>query len=140
MKLKKPDMRYQIDQQIMKAPCVLVIEKNAILRAKLVKALEKAGYTVEATSDVLDGLRKLDEATPDLIIMGNDLPQVEGEEVHSRVRQVCCLPIIVLGTEDRTVETLQSGADAYMTMPLAVDELVARVHAMLRRKRRGVIA
>jgi len=123
----------------MKAPCVLVIEQNRILRANVAKALEKAGYTVEATSRVLDGLRKLDEKTPDLVIMGRDLPTVEGEEVWARVRQVSYLPTIVLGTEDRTVETLQSGADAYMTMPLALDELVARVHAMLRRRRRGII-
>jgi DNA-binding response OmpR family regulator len=123
----------------MKAPCVLVIEKNGILKAKVVKALEERGYTVEATSDVLDGLRKLDEATPDLVIVGKDLATVEGEEVCARVRQVSYLPIIVLGAEDRTVETLQSGADAYMTMPLAVDELVARVRAMLRRRGRGVI-
>jgi DNA-binding response OmpR family regulator len=140
MKLKKLNMRCQIDQQIMKAPCVLVIEKNGILRAKVAEALEKAGYTVEEASHVLDGSRKLDEATPDLVIVGGDLPTVEGAEVCARVRQICYLPIIILGTEDRTVETLQSGADAYMTMPLAVDELVARVHAMLRRKRRGVIA
>jgi len=120
----------------MKTPCVLVIEKNGILRTKVVKALEEGGYAVEATSNVLDGLRKLDETTPDLVIAGKDLPRVEGEEVCTRVRQVSYLPIIVLGTEDRTVETLQSGADVYMTMPLAVDELVARVHAMLRRRRR----
>jgi DNA-binding response OmpR family regulator len=140
MKLERPNMPYQIDPQIMKAPCVLVIEKNGILRAKVVKALEKAGYTVEAASHVLEGLRKLDEATPDLVIVGGDLPTLEGAEACARVRQICYLPIIVLGTEDRTVETLRSGADAYMTMPLALDELVARVHAMLRRKRRGVIA
>ena len=135
MKLKKPNMHYQIDRQIMKAPCVLVIEKSGILRAKVVKALEEAGYTVEAASNILGGLGKLDEATPDLVIMGNDLPTVEGQEVCSRVRQVSYLPVIVLGTEDRTVETLQSGADAFMTIPLAVDELLARVHAMLRRRR-----
>jgi DNA-binding response OmpR family regulator len=122
----------------MKAPCVLVIEKNAILRAKVVKALEKGGYTVEATSLVVDGLGRLDETTPDLIIMGDDLLTVQGEELLSRVRQASYLPIIVLGAEDRTVETLQRGAAAYMAMPLAVDELVARVHTMLRRKRRGV--
>jgi len=122
----------------MKTPCVLVIEKNGILRAKVVKALEEGGYTVEATSHVLDGLRKLDEASPDLVIVGKDLLTLEGEEACARVGQVPYLPIIVLGTEDRTVETLQSGADAYMTMPLAIDELVARVRAMLRRGRRGV--
>ena len=139
MKLERPNMHYQIDRQTMKAPCVLVIEKNGILRAKVVKALEKAGYTVEAASHVLEGLRKLDETTPDLVIAGGDLPTAEGARVCARVRQIRYLPIIVLGTEDRTVETLRSGADAYMTMPLAVDELVARVHAMLRRKRRWVI-
>ena len=116
-----------------------MIEKNGILRAKVIKALEEKGYTVEATSHVLDGLKKLNEAAPDLVIVGNDLLTVAGEEVCSRVRQASYLPIVVLGTEDRTVETLRSGADAYMTMPLALDELVARVHAMLRRRRRGVI-
>ena len=124
----------------MKAPHVLVIENNPILKAKVVRALEAVGYTVEVACHIVDGLRKLDEATPDLVIMGNDLPTVEGQEACSRIRQVSYSPIIVLGTEDRTVETLQSGADAYMTMPLAVDELVARVHAMLSRRRRRVSA
>jgi len=65
-----------------------------------------------------------------------ELPLVDGEDPCLRIRQACYLPIIVLGNQEETAEMLEFVADAYMTKPLSLSELVARVHALLRRKPR----
>ena len=62
---------------------------------------------------------------------------VNGEEALLRIRQASYLPIIVLGSEEESVETLELGVDAYMTKPPSLSELVARVRALLRRKLRS---
>jgi len=59
---------------------------------------------------------------------------VNGEDPCLRIRQACYLPIIVLGNREEAAEMLEFVADAYMTKPLSLSELVARVHALLRRK------
>ena len=97
-------------------------------------ALEEAGYNVIRVADVLDGLKKLYEAYPDLIIMTRELPMVNGEDPCLRIREACYLPIIAIGAAEEAVEILELGADAYMTKPLNLRELVARVQALLRRK------
>ena len=99
-------------------------------------ALEEAGYTVEKTSDTLDGLKRLYEDYPDLVIVARELPMVGGEDPCLRIRQASYLPIIVLGSgsTDETAEMLELGADAYMMKPPSLIELVARVHSLLRRK------
>jgi len=59
---------------------------------------------------------------------------VDGEDPCLRIRQACYLPIIVLGNREEAAEMLEFVADAYMAKPLSLSELVARVHALLRRK------
>jgi DNA-binding response OmpR family regulator len=71
-----------------------------------------------------------------LIIVERELPMVNGEDPCLRIRQASYLPIIVLGSREEAVEALELGADVYMTKPLSLNELVARVHALLRRKPR----
>ena len=88
------------------------------------------------TTDALDGLNKLYEVYPDLIIVERELPMVSGEDPCLRIRQASYLPIIVLGSREEAAETLELGADAYITKPLSLSELVARVQALLRRKAR----
>lgn len=61
---------------------------------------------------------------------------VDGEEAYFRIRQASYLPIIVLGSEEGAAEMLELGADVYITKPPNVNELVARVNALLRRKRK----
>jgi len=99
--------------------------------------LEEAGYTVVRTTDALEGLKKLYEAYPDLIIVAKELPMVNGEDPCLRMRQASYLPIIVLGNDEEAAEILELGADAYMTNPPSLRELVARVRALLRRKPRA---
>ena len=115
---------------------ILVIEKDETLAVKVSAALEEAGYTVVRTVDALDGLKKLYEAYPDLIIVARELPMVKGEDPCLRIRQASYLPIIVLGGNEEAAEMLELGADAYMTKPPSLSELVARVRALLRRKLR----
>lgn len=121
---------------IIKQERILVIEKDEVLAVEVVTALEEAGYVVVRTADALDGLKKLYEAYPDLIIVASELPMVKGEDPCLRIRQASYLPIIVLGNNDESAEMLELGADAYMTKPPSLSELVARVHALLRRKPR----
>ncbi len=61
---------------------------------------------------------------------------VNGEEPYFRIRQASYLPIIVVGSEEEAAEMLELGADAYITKPPNLSELVARVHSLLRRKRK----
>jgi len=97
-------------------------------------ALEEVGYNVIRAVDALDGLKKLYEEYPDLIIMARELSMVNGEDPCLRIRQACYLPIIALGSKEDAVEILELGADAYITKPPNLRELVARVQALLRRK------
>ena len=120
----------------MTAGRILVIEQDEELALGIEDALEEAGYTVVRTGDTYDGLKKLYEAYPDLVILAKEPPLVNGEDPCLRVRQACYLPIIVLGSNDDASEILELGADAYMTKPPGLNELVARVHSLLRRKSR----
>lgn len=121
---------------MIKAGRILVIEKDEALAVKVATALEEAGYTVVRTSDARDGLKKLYEGCPDLVIVARELPMLDGEDPCLRIRQTSYLPILVLGNNEETTEVLELGADAYMTKPPSLTELVARVRSLLRRKPR----
>lgn len=101
---------------------------------KIAAALEEAGYQVVKANSALDGLKKLYEAYPDVVILARELPMLHGEEPCLRIRQASYLPIIVLGSGEEAAEVLELGADVFMTKPPNLDELVARVHSLLRRK------
>ena len=97
-------------------------------------ALEGAGYEVIRAQDALEGLRKLYESYPDVIIIDRGLPEIFGEDACIRIRQASYLPIIVLGSYEDAAESLEIGADAFMTKPPSLRELVARVKNLLKRK------
>ncbi len=118
----------------MKPAHILLIENDEALAAKAAAALEEAGYKVVKARDALDGIKKLYQAYPDLIIMAKELPIEDGEEPYIRIRQASYLPIIILGSKEQAADMLELGADAYITKPPNLSELVARVHSLLRRK------
>jgi len=119
---------------VIRAACVLVIDKDEVLVEKAAVVLEEAGYDVVTATDTIDGLKKVYEVRPDLIIAARELPMVNGEDACLKIRQASYLPILVLGSEEEAVETLELGVDAFLTKPLSTNELVARVRALLRRK------
>jgi DNA-binding response OmpR family regulator len=113
---------------------VLVVEKDRALVVEAIRALIAAGYEVVEAIDAADGLRKIHELDPDIIIASTDLPPVNGEDACLRIRQASYLPFVVLGSQEELVKALEQGADAYIVKPASGREVVARVHSLLKRK------
>ncbi len=117
---------------------VLVVEDDPSLREFVRRNLEVRGFQVAAVEDGLSALAALEQHLPDLIVLDVMLPGLDGLKVCQRVRQVSTVPIIVLsalGEQADKVRALDLGADDYLTKPFGVDELLARVRAVLRRSR-----
>jgi two-component system response regulator ArlR len=114
---------------------ILLIEADEALAAEIASTLQQAGYHIVTAGGPLEGLKKLYEFHPDLVIMARELLPADGESSFLRLRQASYLPIVVVGSQKEAAETLESGADAYVTTPPNLTELLARVRSLLRRKR-----
>jgi len=116
---------------------VLLIEDDQRLVESLGSHLRAAGYAVDVSTDGIDGLFIGEEYPIDLAIIDLGLPELSGLEVIRRLRQRGRdFPILVLTArsdwQDK-VEGLEAGADDYLTKPFQVEELMARINALLRR-------
>jgi len=122
-------------------PVVLVVEDEAALQQVLAYNLERAGFGVEQAFDADEALTLIAERTPDLIILDWMLPYMSGLELCRQLRRRAAtanLPVIMLTArteEPDRLRGLDTGADDYITKPFSIDELVARVRAVLRRVR-----
>jgi DNA-binding response OmpR family regulator len=123
----------------MKAIRILVVVSDDGLAAKTTAALEQTGCEVVRAVDGFDGLKKLYEVHPQLIILDKELPKGKIEDTYWRLRQASYVPLMVLGSEEEAVEMLELGADSYMVKPPNLNELVARVRALLRRRSSGYL-
>jgi two-component system phosphate regulon response regulator PhoB len=118
---------------------ILVVEDEEALAALIDYNLTHAGYAVRLCADGDEALLALDEETPDLAILDWMLPGVSGIEICRRIRaraETRDLPVIMItarGEEEDRVRGLDTGADDYMTKPLSMAELTARIKAVLRR-------
>lgn len=118
---------------------VLVIEDEADIRDVVVYNLRREGYRVFASASGTEGLERLREVSPDIVLLDLMLPDLDGIEVCQRIRRDPKrkrTPIIMVtakGDESDVVLGLGVGADDYMTKPFSPRELVARVKAVLRR-------
>jgi len=117
---------------------ILVVEDDpGILRA-LKTNLTRHGFDVETAETGGQALETYSRYHPDLLLLDLGLPDVDGTFVIQQVRAQGGTPIVVLsvrGAEHDKVEALDLGADDYLTKPFGVDELLARVRALLRRTR-----
>jgi two-component system KDP operon response regulator KdpE len=117
-------------------PRILVVDDEPQLTRVLRTGLKSRGYDVRAAADGLSGFETFMDWKPDLVITDLAMPEMDGLELCRRVRAISPVPIIVLsakGEEKTKVEALDVGADDYVTKPFGIDELLARVRALLRR-------
>ena len=116
---------------------LLVIEDDRAVRQALERALSFDGYEVSSANDGSEGLAKVLDEQPDAIVLDVMMPHVDGLEVCRRLRaRGDTTPILVLTARDTVgdrVAGLDAGADDYLVKPFALDELLARIRALLRR-------
>jgi two-component system KDP operon response regulator KdpE len=115
---------------------ILVVDDEPQITRVLRTALTGSGYEVRTADDGHSGLRSAREWLPDLIITDVSMPNMTGIELCRQLRAESTLPIIVLsvkGEEKTKVEALDAGADDYVTKPIGMDELLARVRRNLAR-------
>ena len=114
----------------------LVIEDDKNIAELLRLYLEKDGFEVSIASDGGTGLRLAGETEPDVILLDIMLPVMDGWQVCKEIRRSSHVPIIMLTAKGETydkVSGLEMGADDYVTKPFEVKELLARIHAVMRR-------
>ena len=118
---------------------ILVVEDEEALTTLLRYNLDAEGYDVETVARGDDADTRLKERVPDLVVLDWMLPGLSGIELCRRLRarpETKALPIIMLtarGEEEERVRGLATGADDYVVKPFSVPELLARIHALLRR-------
>ena len=121
---------------------ILVVDDERAVRESLRRALELEGYEIELAVDGREALDRLEsDAQPDALLLDVLMPGVDGLEVARTIRRAGNrVPILMLTArtqvEDR-VEGLDAGADDYVTKPFALEELLARLRALLRRTAEG---
>ena len=115
---------------------ILIIEDDEEILRVLKRVLTYEGYTVDTAMTGQAGLSLAREQMPDLIVLDWMLPKMDGLEVCRRLQKFGNQPILMLTAKDTTedrVEGLDAGADDYVVKPFEIEELLARIRALLRR-------
>jgi two-component system response regulator MprA len=127
----------------MRAVKILVVDDERAVRESLQRALELEGYEIELAGDGVEALSRLagGNGQPDAVILDVLMPELDGLEVCRRLRRSGNrVPVLMLTARDAVenrVAGLDAGADDYVTKPFALEELVARLRALLRRTSGG---
>ena len=115
---------------------ILVIEDDPALLRSLAATLREEGYAVDTADDGTEGLRKGSQGAYDTIVLDVMLPGLDGWGVLSGLRPSVHTPVLMLTARDTVpdrIKGLNHGADDYLTKPFDIDELLARIRALIRR-------
>jgi two-component system response regulator MprA len=120
---------------------ILVVDDDRAVRDSLRRSLEFNGYNVDVAADGAEALARVPVIGPDAIVMDVMMPRLDGLEATKALRAAGNdVPILVLTARDAVrnrVDGLDAGADDYLTKPFALEEMLARLRALLRRAARG---
>lgn len=115
---------------------ILLIEDDAAIRTKIMRALTERGHAVSSCANAMAGLQTALADRPDLVVLDLGLPDMDGTEMLKMLRAVSGVPVIVATARDDErgiVGVLDAGADDYVVKPFAGAQLDARIRAVLRR-------
>jgi DNA-binding response OmpR family regulator len=115
---------------------VLVIEDDPAIRSSLVRSLTERGHAVASEPAGLPGLQRALDTEPDLVLLDLGLPDLDGHSLLTMLRAIRSTPVIVITARDddpSVVKALDAGADDYVVKPFGMDQLEARMRAVLRR-------
>jgi two-component system KDP operon response regulator KdpE len=116
---------------------ILIVDDSQDTTWLLKRVLTEEGYAVQLAHDGREGLRQAFDYRPELVLLDVMMPDMDGWTMLSRLREFSDVPVIMLtavGGEQSMVQGLDSGADDYVTKPYGMEELKARVRAVLRRR------
>jgi len=119
---------------------ILAIEDDPTIRAALERGLVERGHTVQTAGTGIAGLEAVLGERPDLVLLDLGLPDVDGLTVIGMIRAASSVPIIVITAVDddpTMVRALDSGADDYVVKPFRLDQVTARIRAVMRRTHRS---
>jgi len=115
---------------------ILLICPDLAMIDNLTFVLEHSGFFTVNAAESKEALAEIGKSSPDIVLMRENSRRLNGDELCIRIRELSDIPIIVLGQAEEEaagVEFLEMGADAYLTSPLSLRELLARVRSLLRR-------
>ncbi|MGW7362587.1 response regulator transcription factor [Streptomyces sp. NPDC054841] len=116
---------------------ILIVDDEPAVREALQRSLAFEGYATEVAVDGIDALAKVESYAPDLVVLDIQMPRMDGLTAARRIRSAgSTLPILMLTARDTVgdrVTGLDAGADDYLVKPFELDELFARIRALLRR-------
>ena len=141
---KLPDIGYRIPSVTNGTPeaRLLVVEDEPNIRELLATSLRFAGFEVHVAADGATALKQASEHDPDLVVLDVMLPDMDGFTVTRKLREAGrVLPIVFVTARDSLEDKIQGltvGGDDYVTKPFSLEEVVARIRAVLRRTRGGV--
>jgi len=115
---------------------ILLIEDDGSIRSAITRALTDLGHVVTSTSTGMSGLESAVDHAPDVVLLDLGLPDIDGLQVLAMLRAVSAVPVIIITARDDDadmVKALDGGADDYVVKPFGIEQVEARLRAILRR-------